>query len=97
MPCARYEKKRLVERHWHKIVMHESALGGVTKVVTDVILSKCKGQTMYRNGGLWHLAFVELDEDIEFLREVCEVSDEDYRGKGDWATKRYHCASGNRF
>lgn len=105
-PSRRYKKERLAEHHWHKVVLspplNAMFVAGYDKAAKEystnlnTALDHCNGPVMHTRGGTNHILFVADDEDMVWLMMKLGLSHKEMRGKGDWATAKYHCAQTNR-
>lgn len=96
----KYERYRLEEREWHKVIIWTDDVGMGRLPLRDRIKHALERHTsspcMFRCGQDWNLIMIASDEDYISLKLFLDISPEQYRGFGNWAAKKYSSANTNR-
>lgn len=100
----KYDKSRLIDADWHKIVWHPKIESKFIEVsfrakgmqLRAWLSENAEGDFMVKNGGLWFLIMLKEKRDVALMTLKFDLNEDSYRGCGDWSKHKYSSAKTNR-
>lgn len=91
----RYNRAKLAERHWHKIVIHDLALAKLP-LLKRTLERNIQGDGMIQGSSAAHVVMLTDFDDVIMVQLAVGFPADAYRGYGDWFRKTYNSAETNR-